>query len=461
MDFLEFFQTFGSNVWLYGGAFLLVLSILVFIHELGHYMIARLFGVRVEIFSIGFGPELFGINDSHGTRWKFSLIPLGGYVKMYGDTDPASAGHEGGEVIPEARKHEAFYNKPVGQRAAIVFAGPAINYVFAIVVMAAVFSFQGQPLTKPQAASIVVGSAADKAGFMPGDVITAIDGEDIRSFQDIRRAMLVSLDQKLVFTVERGEETLEIAAAPEKKEQKDRFGFKSSRGILGIVSPDHALPLSRIVRVDGQEVEMNADGAVVEQSVRDLISSRFGRSFEIELAANDADVRGEIFHVAPRAEMNSELASLDYVVLGADEPDIFIKYTPVSAIGYSIYESWDITVSTLKALGQMIVGQRSAQELGGLIRIGAIAGDVAQNGWIALCMFAALLSINLGLINLFPIPVLDGGHLVFYALEAARGKPVPEKAQDYAFKAGFAILICLMLFANVNDLVQIFMHGRG
>jgi regulator of sigma E protease len=457
MNFLELFQTFGSNVWLYGGAFLLVLSILVFIHEMGHYVVARMCGVRVETFSIGFGPELFGINDSHGTRWKFSLIPLGGYVKMYGDTDPASASHVEEEDIPDSKKHEAFYSKTVGQRSAIVFAGPAINYIFAIIVMALVFSFQGQPLTKPQAAAIVAGSAAETAGFEPGDMIKAINGESIRSFESIRRAMLVSLDDESVFTVKRGEREIELTAVPEKKEHTDRFGFKSSRGFLGIVSPEHAVPLSRIVKVDGRDVDLSEDGAVVEDSARDLISERFGRSFWVELDNGVAE--NDRFFITPQQGMNVDFAEVGYLVLAFEEPEIFVKYTPLQALGYSIYESWDITVSTFQALGQMIVGQRSAQELGGLIRIGAIAGDVAQNGFIALCMFAALLSINLGLINLFPIPVLDGGHLVFYALEAIRGKPVPEQAQEYAFKAGFVFLIALMLFANINDLVQIFGNG--
>ena len=450
MNFIELFQTLGSNIWLYGGAFLLVLSVLVFIHELGHYMVARLCGVRVEIFSIGFGPELFGCDDSHGTRWKFSLIPLGGYVKMYGDMDPASAGTEEAETIPADRMKEAFFAKPVGQRAAIVFAGPAINYIFAAIVMAFVFAFNGQPLTSPQAAAVVADSAAEKAGFQPGDMVTAIDGESVRSFEDIRRAMLVSLDQERIFTVERvGGEVVDLTAMPEKKEQQDRFGFKSSRGFLGLVSPQHAMPLERIVRVDGQDV----DGA---DAVRAALERRFDRSFWIEIGG--ADEAMDRYYVAPRRDMNPDFETAEHIVLASAEAEIFVKYSPLAAAGHAIGETWSITASTLEAIGQMFTGRRSAQELGGLIRIGAMAGDVAQSGVIAFLMFTALLSINLGLINLFPIPVLDGGHLVFYAIEALRGgRPVPEKAQDYAFRAGFVVLIALMLFANINDLVQLFL----
>jgi regulator of sigma E protease len=404
--------------------------------------------VHVEIFSIGFGPELFGWNDAKGTRWKFSLVPLGGYVKMYGDTDPASARAEDIESIPAARMSEAFFAKPVAQRAAIVFAGPAINYIFAIIVMAFVFAINGQPLTPPHAAAVISGSAAEKAGFKPGDNIIAIDGESVQSFEDIRRSMLISLDQELTFTVDRGGENLEIKALPEKKEHKDRFGFKSSRGFLGLVSPQHAVPLEKIVNVDGKVIEEGDD-------IHSVIEPLFGRDFWIEIDGGGEEV--DRYIVSPQAEMNPDFLNVDYVVLSAGEPEIFVKYSPVEAGLRALYETWSITSGTLEALGQMFTGQRSAQELGGLIRIGAIAGDVAQNGAVALLMFAALLSINLGLINLFPIPVLDGGHLVFYALEAIRGKPVPEKAQDYAFKAGFVILIGLMLFANVNDLVQLFL----
>lgn len=445
MDFLQNFQAIGSNIWIYGGAFLLVLSILVFVHEWGHYIVARLCGVRVEVFSIGFGPELFGIRDSHGTRWKFSLIPLGGYVKMYGDSDPASATHEDVASIPEAQRSEAFFTKPVGKRAAIVFAGPAINYIYAIIIMALVFAFNGQVKTPPYVGAVMGDTAAQAAGLMPHDEIVSIQGKPIKSFEDIRRFMLVGMSETMDFEVLRDGQTQHLQVTPEVKTDEDRFGFKSSRGFLGITSAQHAVPLENIVSIDGEAVE---DPAAV-------LSARFGQRFVLGV-----DVGGdapETFEVKPLLSENQNMAQEGYVVLANGNYEVKIHYSPVQAVGQAFSETWEVSVGSLQALWQMVAGTRSATELGGLIRIGALAGDVAQKGFLALVTFSALLSINLGLINLFPIPVLDGGHLLFYGIEAAIGKPVPERAQEIAFRFGFGFLIVVMAFANINDLVQIFM----
>ena len=212
MNIFEILQSAGAGVWTYGGSFVLILSILVFVHEWGHYIVARLCGVRVETFSIGFGPEIGGITDSHGTRWKFSLIPLGGYVKMFGDTDPASAGKasgvkEKGAAKPrkysKKEKSETFFNKSVWKRSAIVFAGPAINYIFAIILLFGLYMFVGQPVTPPQAGAVIGGSAAERAGFQPHDRIVSIDGKKIKSFEDVRREMMIALDDEKHFVIER------------------------------------------------------------------------------------------------------------------------------------------------------------------------------------------------------------------------------------------------------------------
>ena len=446
MDFFNLFNTVGQNIWIYGGSFLLVLSVLVFIHEWGHYIVARMCGVRVEIFSIGFGPELFGFDDAHGTRWKFSLVPLGGYVKMYGDADPASAGHEDSDAIPDTKRHEAFFAKPVAQRAAVVFAGPAINYVYAIIVMAFVFAFNGQSLTPPYASAVVGGSAAETAGFMPHDEIIAINGEAVRSFEDIRKSVLVGLDEKRIFTVVRDGQEVDLTAYPDKKQEEDRFGFSSSRGFLGITGAQHAVLLKTITSVDGAAVE---GAEAVRAALQDKIDGE--KPFWIGVGGDDR------FLVSPQRAMNADFDNQDYLALSDGREDIIMQYSPLQALGHATVEVWSTTTSTLQALGQMFTGARSATELGGLIRIGALAGDIAQKGFIALIMFSALLSVNLGLLNLFPIPVLDGGHLVFYAIEAASGKPVSEKAQDIAFRFGFGFLIAVMAFANINDIVQLFL----
>ena len=211
MNIIETLQMLSSNIWIYGGTFILVLSILVFVHEWGHYIVARMNGVKVEVFSIGFGKELFGFNDKSGTRWKVCLIPLGGYVKLFGDVDPASVKHADGvetrtgEIRPftEAERKAAFFAKPVWRRASIVFAGPAINYIFAIILLAGLFMFSGQPVTPPVGAAVMGGSSADKYAFQPHDRVLTIDGRKITDFEDIRREMAISLNKEKRFEVER------------------------------------------------------------------------------------------------------------------------------------------------------------------------------------------------------------------------------------------------------------------
>jgi regulator of sigma E protease len=454
----DLFHLIGNNILLYGVPFLLVLSILVFVHEWGHYIVARLCGVKVEVFSIGFGKELFGWTDKKGTRWKVSLIPLGGYVKMFGDVDPASAGHtdtvkEGETVRPftEEEKKVAFYNKPVAQRAAVVFAGPAINFIFAILLLFGLYSFYGQPVSPPIASAVMAESPAAEAGFQPHDEIIAIEGKTIRRFEDIRRIVMVALDTPLDFEVQRGEEIINLTATPEKETLQDRFGFSHSRGMLGIIGPANGLAVENIVSVNGQTFE---DGEAMRQALYDGM----GQPLEIGLNRGEDEVNTLI--VDPVRDLNDGLldpASPEYGVLfvAQQTEDQILQQNVGTAFISSLQETWNITGATLKAIGQIFTGTRSATELGGIIRIGAIAGDMAQAGLIAIITFTALLSINLGLINLFPIPMLDGGHLVFYAVEAIKGRPVSEQFQEYAFRFGFAVLIALMLFTNLNDIVQL------
>ncbi len=454
MVLVDFLRLIAENIWLYGGAFILVLSILVFVHEFGHYYVARRCGVRIDSFSIGFGRELFGITDKHGTRWKFSLIPLGGYVKMFGDTDPASAGHvkdgEDGRPLSHEERKVAFYAQPVAKRAAIVLAGPAINFIFAILVLSILYSTYGQPVTPPIGSAVVQGSAADKAGFQPHDIVLEIDGQKIRRFEDIKREVMVGLDEPRVFTVKRGQEVLDITAAPELKEDKDRFGFRHSTGLLGLISPGNAIDIKSIKGLDDQTF------ASVDE-LREALKSRLGQSFILKL--DQGTGLGSV-KVRPLPDLNTALndpTSPDYnvLVIADTREDIFIRHNALGALFASVEETVNITTGTLKAIAQIVTGTRSATELGGIIRIGAIAGDMARAGVIALITFTALLSINLGLINLFPIPMLDGGHLLFYFIESLRGSPIPENIQEYAFRMGLVILMGIMVFANLNDIMQL------
>ncbi len=462
MNIIETLQMLSSNIWIYGGTFILVLSILVFVHEWGHYIVARMNGVKVEVFSIGFGKELFGFNDKSGTRWKVCLIPLGGYVKLFGDVDPASVKHADGvetrtgEIRPftEAERKAAFFAKPVWRRASIVFAGPAINYIFAIILLAGLFMFSGQPVTPPVGAAVMGGSSADKYAFQPHDRVLTIDGRKITDFEDIRREMAISLNKEKRFEVERGGKIIFIDAVPEKMEIEDRFGFKHSRGMLGLISPRHAIDIANIRKIDGKAYSD-------VESVRSALLRKMGTTFKVEVQAGPET--NDVLTVRPMAEFNAALKSDDLAdkkrnvlfLANLNPENALIKYSPLNAIGQAFKQAWIITDGTLEALGQMVTGTRSAAELGGVIRIGALAGDMAQQGIVAIILFMALLSINLGLINLFPIPILDGGHLVFYTFEALLGKPVPERVQEYAFRFGLVFLVSVMVYANLSDIVQL------
>ena len=462
MSFFEVLQSLGGNIWIYGGVFILILGILVFVHEWGHYIVARWCGVKVEVFSIGFGKEIAGFNDKKGTRWKIAMIPLGGYVKLFGDVDPASAGNvenaQGStqRVLTSAERKVAFFSQPVAKRAAVVIAGPAINYLFAIVVLTALFVFNGQPVTPPSAAAVIGGSSAEKHGFLPHDKVLSIDGTPIVNFEDIRREMMISLDAERHFTVERDGKIVDIYARPEKVEQEDRFGFKHSRGLLGLISPRHAIDIKTIRNIDGKSYEEGD----IEAVRRDLLR-RLDTTFQIIIAngpepdtliINPVSAFNEALGAAKGETENPESGLL---FLADQAGNSFVKYAPHIAFIKALEQTWVVTRGTVEALGQIVMGTRSATELGGVIRIGALAGDMAKQGIIALILFMALLSINLGLINMFPIPMLDGGHLLFYAFEAALGRPIPERIQEYAFRAGLVFLVGIMVFANLNDLIQL------
>jgi regulator of sigma E protease len=369
MDHLLAFLNGGA---LYVGVFLLVLTVLVFVHEFGHYLVARCNGVRIEVFSIGFGPEIFGWWDSAGTRWKFSAIPLGGYVKMFGDADASStlATARFGE-LSEAERRVAFPYKRLGQRTAIVAAGPLANFLFAVVVLALMFMTYGQPFTPAAVSQVMPDSAAAVGGIQPGDMIVRIDGQRIDRFEDVQE----------------------------------------------VVELNPNVPMTLVVRRDGKLVSLHVTPKLVVQTDR-LGSHRIGR----------LGIRGGV----PR----------------------YVRRSPPAAVAGAVKETWNLSSTTMQALWQMIIGRRGAGELGGPLRIAELSGKVAQLGIAPLLSLIAMLSVNLGLINLFPVPVLDGGHLLYYAAEAIRGRPLGQRAQEYGFRLGVALVLTLMVFATWNDLVH-------
>ncbi len=353
--------------------FLVYLTLLVFVHEMGHYLLARRNGVRIEVFSIGFGAELFGWTDRRGTRWKFSAVPLGGYVKMFGDADPASVGQIDPAAMSAEDRGQAYQHKRVGQRAAIAAAGPAANFLFAIAVLAALYSTAGQPYTEPVVNTVTTASAAEAAGLMPGDRVVSIDGTSVDRFEDMQRIVLARPGQGIDIDVRRGDRALTLHATPTAKEVKDRFGNVTKTGLLGVTSTTVTV----------------------------------------------------------------------------------VRYDPATAVWQAARETWVTVTATLHELGQIVAGARSTDELGGVLRIADMSGQVTRAGLVNVVSFLALLSINLGLINLFPIPVLDGGHLLFYAAEAVRGRPLSRRIQEMGSMAGLAAVLALMVFATWNDLVQL------
>lgn len=360
-------------IWDCLGTFLIVLTLLIFVHELGHYCVARYNGVRVEVFSIGFGPELWGRNDTHGTHWKICLIPIGGYVKFFGEAAEGSTVEETLARMSVADREASFHSKSVGKRAAVIVAGPVANFLLAFVLMVGLFTTVGQPYSPARISMIVPDSAAEEAGFKLGDLIVRVADTEIERFEDLIALISMSAGETLDIVVIRDGVEVGLRATPRLVEDEDIFGNKQMRGKLGV-----------------------------------------GRQ------------------------------GSEYRRLG-----------PLSASWEAVEQVWSVIALTASALGEMVVGSRPASELGGPVRIVQMSCTIGEIGLVATVWFAIMLSINLGLINLFPIPVLDGGHLLFCAVEWIRGRPVGERVQDFSFRIGLALVLMLMVFATWNDLIQL------
>ncbi len=393
-----------SFIWEYVIPFLLVLSVLIFVHELGHFLVARWAGVKVEVFSIGFGGELYGFEDRHGTIWRISAVPLGGYVKMFGEGDIVT-GIDDTEDRPmtEDEKKVSFHHKPLSKRTAIVSAGPLANFLFAIVLFAFMSAALGLPKPYAVIGEVMDDSAAESSGFMAGDAITAINGNQIQWFEELSQIVAVNAGNKLDFTVERDGKVIGIEATPRTVSMKE-FGQR-----LGVEEDD-----------DDDDGEDDDD--------------RDDRSDE---AHEEVKSRG-LLGVRPHPEFVEQ-----------------VRTDPLTAVWVGVKQTYLISARILGVVGEMLSGERSAKELGGVISIAQYSGEAVQNGAITILTFMAALSINLGLINLFPVPMLDGGHLVFYIFEALRGRPLSQRVQEYGFRFGMALVFLLMIFATWNDFERI------
>ena len=360
--------------------FLFVLTIVVFFHEMGHFLVGRWCGVKVDAFSLGFGKELAGFNDRHGTRWRIAAIPLGGYVKFHGDANAASAPASVDLAgMAPAERAMTFAAQPVWKRAAIVAAGPIANFLLAILIFSGSFYVSGRPILVPKVETVVADSAAARAGFQPGDVILAIDGTPINSFTDMQKVVSASSDVALHFEVQRGTTDVTLTATPERKDVHGPFGT-SRIGVLGLTA-----------------------------------------------AGKPEDWKTETF-------------------------------TAPAAVKAAVGETWFVVDRTVSYIGGLFVGRETASQISGPIRIAEVSGEVAKLGLGALLNLAAFLSVSIGFVNLLPVPLLDGGHLMYYLVEAARGRPMSERAQEIGFRFGLAIVSSLMIFATFNDLLRL-VHG--
>ena len=354
--------------------YIVMLTLLIFVHEFGHFIVGRWCGVKVDVFAIGFGRELLGFNDKQGTRWKFCAIPLGGYVKFAGDANGASVPDRDGLVSMSAEERSrSLFFKPLWQRASIVAAGPIANFILAIILFAGVFYVRGVPVLQPVLGTIRSGSPAEMAGLKAGDRVLRIDGSRVGSFDDLIAAVSISANIPMTFIVERDGGERNIVVTPKQLVDQTRFGTHR-RGAIGA-----------------------------------------------ESSRNAAD-----FHI--------------------DKPDV------IDAVSLGIKKSWFVVDRTVRYFGGLIVGTESADQISGPIGIAAVTGEIAKDGFMPLVYLAAVISVSLGFFNLLPIPILDGGHLLFFAMEAIRSKPLSLRVQDFGFRVGLSLLGLLILFATYNDI---------
>ncbi|WP_020176462.1 RIP metalloprotease RseP [Methyloferula stellata] len=368
------------NLWSLAGyivPFIFVLSIVVFFHELGHFTVGRLCGVKVDAFSLGFGPELAAFTDRWGTRWRIAAFPLGGYVKFHGDANGASMTDEAGIAnMPSDEKAVTFFAQNVWKRAAIVAAGPLASFLLAIVIFTGIFSIEGRGMLIPRVDAVAPSSAAADAGFRPGDLIVSIDGVKINGFEDMQRIVQTSSDQSLTFVVERDGKTVDLVATPRRRDIATPFGT-TRVGVLGV-----------------------------------------------EAANNPANVHVERYSVPESARMAAA-------------------------------ETWYVIERTGSYLSGLLIGRESAEQLSGIAGIAQASGEMAKIGFAALMSLTAILSISIGFLNLLPIPLLDGGHLFYYAVEAVRGRALHEKTQQFGYRIGLTLVAGLMIFATYNDISRI------
>jgi regulator of sigma E protease len=440
--------------------FILVLTLLVFVHEFGHYWVARRFGIHAEVFSIGFGPELFGWTDRRGTRWKISAIPLGGYVKFLGDSDATSAMPSGEALSPEQGKH-AFFNQPLHARAAVVLGGPLANLLFAFILLTAVFLIAGEPYSPPIIAVQADGPAA-KAGLQTGDEIVQLGDKRVKRYEDIQETQFLYLAKPMAVEYRRGEQLLHGFVQPQFCERIDRYNNTLRFGELGVDqfirptvggftkdSPAEAAGLKvgdRLLEIDGKPVEYFS-------RIPELIGNRAGQPVNVKFVRDGEQLDTT---VVPAVDKATDCTGKDHTIgrlrikpVNATE----VRHLGLlGAVNAGVSHVLNMTSMFYTSMGQIITATRPVDELGGPIRIAKAAGEASYGGWTGILNLVIALSVVLGVFNLLPVPMLDGGHLAMYLYEAVRGKPLSLRAQELGLKVGFALVIGVALIATFNDI---------
>src|SRR4051812_30666750 len=440
--------------------FVLVLTLLVFVHEFGHYWVARRFGIHAEVFSIGFGPELVGWTDRNGTRWKVSAIPLGGYVKFLGDSDAASATHEGQALPPDDRRR-AFFTQPLYARAAVVLGGPAANLIFAVLLLTGVFYAAGEPYS-PAIVAVQAEGPAARAGLQTGDEVIRLAGKRIERFEDIQDAQFLYWAKPMAVEYRRDGKLMTSEIAPQFCERTDKYQNTMRYGELGLdqlirpvvggFTPNSPAEVAGL-KV-GDRLEM-IDGKPVTHFtyIPELIGDKAGQPVTLKY---NRDGRDYTTSLVPEADKVTDCTGKEKMVgrlrirpAGVTE---FRSHDILGAMGAGVRQVWNMTTMFYTSMAQIVTAARPVDELGGPIRIAKAAGEASYGGWVGILQLVIALSVVLGVFNLLPVPMLDGGHLAMYLYEAVRGRPLGLKAQEVGLKIGFALVIGMALVATFNDI---------
>lgn len=463
-------------------AFLFVFSIVVVVHELGHFYAARLFGIRVERFSLGFGQTLVSVKDRRGTEWTLSAIPLGGYVKFFGDASAASnpdtdrlaeLRSQIAEKHGEAAVAECYHFKPVWQRAVVAAAGPFANFVLAIAIFSTVVLATGDSGYAPVIGAVQPDSPAAEAGFEPGDRVLAINDREIRYYRDLQQYAALSAGNLTTMTVERDGAPVDLEVTVGRRVGTDPFGGESEIGFIGVAlgvpsllaAPDAGTPAEAAGLAAGDRV-VAVDGTPVSYLVQICDLAQQAGTNPVTLTVLREGSRIERT-VAPSA--GGEAAPVCLGLRGDASSELIVeRFGPLGALARGAAWTYEAGAAPVRYIGRMIAGKESGRELGGVLRIGKVAGSLADQAYdagatngplagllqalVALITLAGALSVSIGLLNLLPIPILDGGHLVYYAYEAVAGRPLAEGAQEWGFRIGLALVLGLMIFAAWNDL---------